>query len=128
MFAILPARLWRTCLAIRPIVILSPQRDFFSRRAVTKMLTVRYKRYFLRILLPGNWSEDGFSPTVKISPTPNSKPLAMMYVAGEPIRTKEQSLVRGFELGAKWIDETLPYLRGPRSEEPLLNPSEWPAI
>ena len=77
------------------------------------MLTVRYRHYFVGILLPGDSEENGFSPAVKISHNEGSKPLAMLYVPSQQIGTKEEKVIRGFELGAKWIDETLPYLCWP---------------
>ena len=82
------------------------------------MPCVRYRGYLLSIMLAlNNECETGFSSIVEISKGERDKPFVTLYDA-RPTRSEQEAIPGGFELGAHWIDETLPELRGSRTALP----------
>ena len=77
------------------------------------MFTTGYKNYFLRILFSSE-KEVGapFSLVIEISQAQGRKPVATICVS-EPIATEREGILRGFELGRQWVDQTQPRLSSP---------------
>lgn len=77
------------------------------------MVATHYKNYFLQILLAwDNQCDAPFSLIIKIMANPDRKPMTTLCIA-EPIRSQQEGISRGFEVGRHWVDTNLLPLESP---------------